>query len=581
MIATVIPAIRTPRGVDAFDYLVPESMSVGVGDLVRIPFRTSNIVGVVSSVSHEVNANRKLKPLDSSYGDLKLDKRTVKLLFAAAARSISSPPNVLHAWLGTLPKKAKPASIPARQSLLLPISEQHLMTNHWLGQNGIVATAKRAASEKKRVLVITPWASRAVWLAERIGAELLTSQRSAGDRFRAWSGFIRGTKHALVCTRIGAWLSTEADLVILDEPENDDHKQDELAPRYDARWIAEQAHELGASLVTFGLTPRLQDPPPTAHRPPPTISTSLVTVDIHRADWSPISGLQRRTVNELEHARDEKRPIFIIHPIHGDRARLRCADCGWLAECERCGAGLTAGENGLLCSRCHFRTEMKMTCPSCGGTDLSRARPGRNRIMRDLVAHGYMTGTSVLPLGEWNDKTDLPPHALVIVTDLALLPGAGEDIRRKERLIVAFRRIADICASSDASLVIQSDPALIADAKAWLTSEGCTQALKREQLEREQFQLPPSVRLVKCILKGTEDDMKRKVQELTFAFNELRDAKTAGPFPVLFRTHSRLPRWIAHVMVPADTKDDVIRKYLLPVLSLDDLVDLDPIAFFE
>ena len=337
---------------------------------------------------------------------------------------------------------------------------------------------------------------------ERCGATLLTSELAAGARFRAWSGFIRGDVRVLVATRAGAWLATESDLVILDEPENDDHKQDELAPRFDARWIAEQARHRGVSSVLIGLTPRLTADMRASTVP--TLMPRLTAIDTHRSDWSPISGLQRRTVNILEEALKTGSKIFIIHPIHGDRARVRCADCGWTAICARCGAALTIQGSRRTCLRCHSKTESALVCPSCGGHDLSRSRPGRERLSKDLLAHGFNSQVRVLSIGEWNDRPDLPPNALVILTDLSLLSGGVEDVRRKERLIVCFRRLADVCESASATLVVQSDPILLADAKSWLTGSGCLEALRHEAAERAQFHLPPAARLVKIIIRDSE-----------------------------------------------------------------------------
>ncbi len=378
MPASIIPALRTPRGVDVFDYDIPDGMTVRAGDLVWIPFRTRRIVGLVRAVNSTAATEKPRRPIEASYAGLRLSDRTLGLLDALAIRSFTSKPSILHAWLGSLPKKSKDAPSRPAQPSLMATGEERCLPNHWVGPNGVAATAKAAAKDKKRVLVLTPWAARAAWLAERCGATLLTSELAAGARFRAWSGFIRGDVRVLVATRAGAWLATESDLVILDEPENDDHKQDELAPRFDARWIAEQARHRGVSSVLIGLTPRLTADMRASTVP--TLMPRLTAIDTHRSDWSPISGLQRRTVNILEEALKTGSKIFIIHPIHGDRARVRCADCGWTAICARCGAALTIQGSRMTCLRCHSKTEIALVCPSCGGHDLSRSRPGRERL---------------------------------------------------------------------------------------------------------------------------------------------------------------------------------------------------------
>src|SRR3989338_7681583 len=574
MVASVIPSIRTPRGVDIFEYDVPDEMTIETGRLVWIPFRSKRIVGLVHDIREDATTNKPRKPIEATYAGLRFGEGTLRLLDALAIRSLTSTPSVLHAWLGTLPKKPRDVRVRPVQASLMATREERYLLNHWLGDRGVIETAKKASKDKQRVLILTPWASREAWLSDRCDAALLTSDLAAGARFKAWTNFLRGDTHVLVATRVGAWLAAEADLVILDEPENDDHKQDELAPRFDVRWMVENA---GTSLVSIGLTPRLS-----ALRSPtiPTLEPRLAAVDIHRADWSPISGLQRRTVNIIEESRKEGRETYIIHPIHGDRARIRCADCGWTAVCARCGAGLTVKGRSTACARCHMTTETTLTCPACGGQDLSKSRPGRERLEKDLQAHGLGGKVHVLSIGEWNDLTSIPTNSLVILTDLSLLPGYAGDVRRRERLIIAFRRLADACQTGNADLVVQSDPLLLAEAKSWLTTQGCRDALLHEATERAQFHLPPSVRLVKIIVRdsGSSDDL---LTTLRPRIGTVAGASLSGPYPVLFRSSTRTGRSIIHLSVPANTPDSTIVDALQPFVVTNALIDLDPIAFFE
>ncbi|HWQ99876.1 MAG TPA: hypothetical protein VN397_03460 [Candidatus Methylomirabilis sp.] len=589
MIASVIPAIRTPRGVDVFDYDIPDNMSVRVGDIIWIPFRTKRIVGLVHAMNPVATTDRPRKPIEATYAGLRLNDRTLRLLDALAIRSLTSKPSILHAWLAALPKKPSVAASRLVQPSLMAIREERYLPNHWLGPHGIVATAKSALKDKKRVLVLTPWAVRAAWLAHQCGATLLTGDLSTGARFRAWSGFIRDAAGILVTTRIGAWLAAESDLVILDEPENDDHKQDELAPRFDGRWIAEETCSRGVSLISIGLTPRLTSVMSTAPSAttattlttPPTLEPRFIAIDTHRSDWSPISGLQRRTVTVLEEALKTGKEVFVIHPIHGDRARVRCADCGWTATCARCGAGLTIQGGRMVCMRCHGSTETTLTCPACGGQDLSRSRPGRERLMKDLHAHGFDGKVHIVSIGEWNERTDIASNAFVILTDLSLLSGGAEDVRRRERLIVSFRRLADACQSADATLVVQSDPILLADAKSWLTGSGCLNALRHEAVERAQFHLPPATRHVKIIVRDSEQAATDLLRTMKAPVAAIRGATLSGPFPVLFRPSSTSGRLVVHLTVPSDTTDSAIVEVLQPILSTNALIDLDPVAYFE
>jgi primosomal protein N' len=571
-VARVIPSIRAPRRIAGFDYVVPEGMAVTAGDLVQVPFRNKQLTGVVAEVMDVAEQpDRPLKPVTSLVAGLRVSDRTIALLQSLAVRSLSSPASVLHAWIGALPKRLGEGAAKQRQSSLLPTKEAHLLANH---RETVIETALAAKKEGKRVLILTPWTAGATEFGERLNAPALTSEAAVAARFKAWSGFLRGEHPILVATRIGAWLAGEADVVIVDEPENDDHKQDELAPRYDARWIAEEVHRLGASVMEIGLTPRLS-----LISTPPTIEIVPRVVDIHSADWSNVGGVQNRALLSIEEAIEEGRSAIIIQPIHGDRARLRCQDCGWTAACPRCGAGPTLDGTHLQCRRCGWKGDAFLACPSCGGARLSKSRPGRETTVRDLAANN-LAAVRVVSLGEWNAlPTSERTNAVVVLTDLSLLAGGVEDIRRRERLIIAFRRLADACVSANSTLVVQSDAQLSAEALPWLTSLGCTQALAREMNERETFNLPPATRLVKLIVRGPSTMAKGVAFTLRGRVTD--GISVQGPFDVERLADSRMPRSVVQLIFPIGTPDTAIQALLDPVLSDDVLVDLDPVAFFE
>ncbi len=578
MYARVIPDIRTPRRVGIFDYAVPESMTVARGDLVRIPFRASEIIGLVSEVVDGIADERMpLKPISGPYAGVRFRNETVALLERLAARSFSSAPSILNAWIGACPKR--PSESVCRETRTpLPLREERYLSDHVDTDTGVIATARSLAAGGAKTLVLAPWAARAERIASKLDAHLLTSGVPMGGRFAAWSAFVRGTVSCLVTTRIGAWLSTEADAIVIDEPENDDLKQDELSPRYDARWVAETAHALGRTLVCIGTTPRLCST--IRQIGIPTLEPEFLSVDVHGKDWSPVAGLQGRTLTAIEEATSAGRSVTIIHPIHGDRARLRCADCSWEAVCPSCGAGLRILGGATICSRCHKKAPNTDVCAVCGSSNLTDSRPGRERLEHDLRARINSNDIRILSIGEWNAGDSLPQQSLVVCTDLALLSGGVEDLRRKERLILAFRRLADRAASSSSTLCIQANYALLTEAKSWLSAEGVRTSYDRELTERKTFRLPPAFRLAKIIFRGNEPAIRIVFERLVERVSQRSGMAVNGLFPVAHRLpHEQ--RWIAHLTAPLVTNDDELAEALAPAIESNALIDLDPIAFFE
>jgi primosomal protein N' len=231
----------------------------------------------------------------------------------------------------------------------------------------------------------------------------------------------------------------------------------------------------------------------------------------------------------------------------------------------------------LTCLRCNAFADMNLACPVCGSSDLSRAKAGRDRLRVDLDANGFQSVT-VHSLTEWNALTNVPDNSLVILTDLSLLSGSAEDLRKKERLIIAFRRLVDTCCSS--TLIVQGDAGLCTEAKQWLEPNGCEQALKRELEERASFKLPPVTRLLKMIFRGNEGHASRHLNAIRARANE-PSIIVQGPYPVVHRPSHRQERWIGHLIMPKNTPAERIWSIVEPLLATDTILDLDPIAFFE
>jgi primosomal protein N' len=592
MIATVIPSLRTPRGITGFDYEIPDGMDVTTGDLVRIPFRKRELVGVISSVHETSERKTPLKFLSGSFHDLHVPDSAIQLLFQLSERSFTSPPTVLHAWLGVLPKripkasgtetivtkKDPPSSPSVGASTCLFITDR---LNH---PDGLIAQAHDALRNGKQILILTPWAARAEQIARQFDTTAMTSEASAGKRFTCWHDFAKRKTPVLVATRIGAWCGAYADILLIDEPENDDHKQDELSPRYDARWIAAFLHSKGKETHSIGTTPRLNQlwtKEITSSEVIPEIRPNTIYVDTHYADWSEIPGIQGRSLIAMEQAIQRGSSCMIIHPIFGEDARLRCKDCGWSATCEACGASTLVQERMLICRRCHHKHPLILECPSCGGTTFAKSKPGRIRLA-DSIASKALPGTTVLSVGEWNALPPIPENSFVLLTDLALLAGAREDLRRTEQMIIAWRRLADRCAAHHATLAVQGDPELLSHARIWLQPQGCFEAFQRELKERECFGLPPTKRLVKLIFRGNQGHAERVLEELTQQIRSLPQAALSGPFTVRYRPSHRESRWISHLSVPLSVPiQEVIRSLSPMALRTDTLIDLDPIAFFE
>ncbi len=558
MFARVVPAIRTPLGVEHFDYLIPDNVKTKEGDLVVVQFRKQNIPALVVRILKDSPFAAKAKPLVGSYGSLSFPASLIGLLDWTARTTFSSRPTVFSAWVRKLPKR-----IPLNPLLTKERERERwnegAMSALWVvtPEKEILDTVKKAKG--KRILIVTPQKIMAAHFASALpNSRLLLSDLADGAAFRAWSEWLAAKKGVLVTTRVGAWLAPYADLVLLDQPEQDDHKQDELTPRYDARkLVAWSAQHAGVKVAAFGITPSLH-----VDDPAPAVECDLEIAVRHPNSRSPIPMIQSGVLNTI---RDHEGPVVIIHPIRGESARFTCRDCGWQAVCPSCRFPTSSIGGQAVCRRCGWKGDAPLQCAACGGIDLGKSLPGIERLQVAWKKYEPDREAEWRTMAVDDLEKPFPDGALVVMTDANLLAGVVEDIRRDERLVMAVRRLAARVLNAKGKLILQTDEQLATRIPPWLTSEGFDAFRKTERALRASFGYPPAVRLVKAITETTLPHTQYEVR---------------GPFPVAFRTKSQKNRFIYHILPPKDVLNDELIHALTP-LAKSAILDLDPIAFFR
>lgn len=551
----VVPVLRTPTGLDAFDYAVPEGLDLHVGDLVWVPFRKQKVPALVTECLKTSPYANQAKAVLEPYAGLSFPTSVVSLLTWLADWTFTSQPAILLAWLRSLPKR------PGEKTAIFKAGSQGSMTARWIADpdSEIVRAAKQATG---RVLIVTPWLASARRLNEALaGSELLLAEQADGLYFNQWTNWSNAASGILITTRVGSWLAPLAHEVLLHLPEQDDHKQDELSPRYDTRRIAAwAAQHAGTTVRAFGVTPPL-----TSDEPSPDIST---TADIRVRSpkgHSPIPSLQADVLNMI---RDHDGPHIIIHGIRGKGARFVCRDCSWSPVCERCDFPLSDGGSHALCRRCGWTGAAPLSCLSCGGTDLGKSLPGIDRLKAAWQKHEADIPVEWRTLAVDELEAPLPEGCLVAVTDAGLLCGVVEDIRRDERLVIGVRHLASRVASVHGQLVLQTAEHEATLLETCLTSDGEHAYRERERALRKEFGYPPAQRLVKVIT--TKPELRFSKPGYT----------VRGPFPVQFRTKTQSQRSIFHLLPDSGITQRQLIEDMRP-LAKQSLLDLDPIAFFR
>jgi len=265
--------------------------------------------------------------------------------------------------------------------------------------------AARAIAAGGQVLMLVPEIGLTPALEARVRAALpgvrvatLHSGLGDGARRRNFDAAACGDARLVLGTRLAVFTPLpDLALVVVDEEHDGSFKQQD-GVRYHARDVAVwRAHARGVPIVLGSATPSLETFANArdgryrrlvlAHRADPRARLpTIVLVPDRDARFADGIGPALRDALARGLARGEQGLVFINR--RGFAPSLKCASCGWDAQCVRCSARLVLHRHppGLACHHCGHRERVPPACPSCGNVDLLPQGFGTQRLERHLRA---------------------------------------------------------------------------------------------------------------------------------------------------------------------------------------------------
>jgi primosomal protein N' (replication factor Y) len=380
---SVVPDVS---GIDrVFDYLVPEGLDLGIGDIVRVPLHGRKVKGWVVGILGESSVESdKLKPVIARIG-CGPSESVVDLARWTAERwcgrwrstlvAASPPTNVRRLPAPRLTSRVR-GTDPA-----LAIFDEPRVTVLRRGPKWNLPKFLHRINACGPVLVIVPTNGRAV----AVGAELRRAGLNVAIHPEDWASGAGGVD-VVIGARSAVFASVHrlASIVVVDE--HDDSLQESRNPTWHAREVAiERARR--NSIPCF-----LVSPIPS--------SVALVVggddVDVTSDEVSqwPTIEIVDRTKDErwedslvstrlVELCRDEVLRVVVVLNTKGRSRLLACAQCRLLVTCERCLGSMSETDGGLRCTRCE--AERPRLCAACGSLVLRNLRPGIKRLAEDLL----------------------------------------------------------------------------------------------------------------------------------------------------------------------------------------------------
>lgn len=243
------------------------------------------------------------------------------------------------------------------------------------------------------------------------------SALSDGERYDTWRQMLDGTPQVLIGTRSAVFAPLpKLGLIILDEEHDSSFKQDQPAPCYHARTVAQwRAQLVNCPLILGSATPSLEswvetfpDSSPSSPAPPASLSLPPLYLSlpdrVHARPHPPIEVVDMRQELQqgnrsifsrgLQSALQQMKAkgqqgLLFIHR-RGHSTFVSCRSCGHVMECPHCDVSLTyhqpqpGGYESLRCHYCNYGQSHPPHCPQCGSPYLKHFGSGTQRVMQEI-----------------------------------------------------------------------------------------------------------------------------------------------------------------------------------------------------
>lgn len=239
----------------------------------------------------------------------------------------------------------------------------------------------------------------------RVG--VLHSQLSQGQRRDEWRAIKEGFFDVVIGPRsaLGAPLPNVG-LIIIDEEHDAAYKQQDPAPRYHARELAEEiAHLENAVLVLGSATPDVS-----SYHKTQTGEYELLTLperivpgrnnavrleslpkveivdmreELKAGNTSIFSKALHSGINKTL-AQHEQAILFLNR--RGTATSVQCRSCGYIERCKNCSTAYTFhAPNVLRCHQCNAGVKTAKTCPECSSEKIRFVGIGTERVVREVL----------------------------------------------------------------------------------------------------------------------------------------------------------------------------------------------------
>jgi primosomal protein N' (replication factor Y) len=272
---------------------------------------------------------------------------------------------------------------------------------------------QQTLSEGRQVLYLLPEIALTAQIVLRLKAifgtkvQVYHSRMSNNERVELWKATKSG-QSIVLGARSSLFLPfDDLGLIVVDEEHDPSYKQQDPAPRYNARDAAIfLARSYGAKVLLGSATPSLESflnahngkygKVEMMERFGEVLLPEITIVDLtkERQAKRMTSYFSKKLKDEIDLALINGKQALLFQNRRGYAPSIQCLVCGYTAGCPNCDVTLTYHKffNELRCHLCGFRAKNHDECPACGNNDFRQIGFGTEKI-EDVIGDVFPTAT--------------------------------------------------------------------------------------------------------------------------------------------------------------------------------------------
>ncbi len=419
MIAKVIPLKRLPKTLDLLDYAIPPQLEnrAGVGQLVRVPFRKSELFGLI--FDFEKNEKPQSKQI-RFIGDIEQETAFYNknyLFFLRDQALLYGVPLSYMAKLAFAPlKKRKLKNLNLSPCLEAAAHHGTKMTFELYETMKEREDMMLSQSEKGPILILVPEVRQARDLSALIGTKLKKNvciwhgELTEKEQFHSWMS-IRNKEHDIIVgTRSAVFLPFQTlQSILIDQEQDYNHKQWDQSPRFHTKDLAPQlARICGADLIYASHSPSInayyyikKGVISLSQKKEARLFSERIKnefskkIRISHANSSSQTQDKRNILTEAVREKiialcsDPKqihKDMFFFIQRKGYANTLICLDCGYTYRCADCALPLCYDKemSALRCNYCPKRVLIPKDCDRCHSTQLKTYGSGTQALKQEI-----------------------------------------------------------------------------------------------------------------------------------------------------------------------------------------------------